>query len=246
MILSPLGLAILLIALRTVLARKGHQRSVRAISVALAGCLVLMTPFGANSLVYALEDAPSAYAGCASEPQRPLVLLGGGLDKLPASEADVGALTPVSSHRMYGLLQSGLVTPDRMLVISGGAVQTKIPESRVLKHLAVLGKVNPSQITTEELSTSTWENATQTAKLLLKTHSHIALVTSAMHMKRAKAAFEHQGFDVCPVSVDSEYIPPGGLGYWLPQSSALNKAERAIHEWIGVLAYTLRSGTVQQ
>ncbi len=239
--LSPLGLGLLVLALRHVLIKRGWHQAGWITTPALLVCFLLMTPLGANTLVRTLESDSPAAPACSQDVSRPLVLLSGGLDRPPSSESDIGALTPSSSRRLYALLHNKLITPGRPLIISGGNADQGIPESRVLRQLAMLGRVSPEQIITEERSTSTWDNATQTASLLRSKQNSIALVTSARHMKRAREAFERQGFDVCPVPVDYVYVPPGGLGYVLPQSFALIKSEQAIHEWLGVLAYKLRA-----
>ena len=238
--LSPLGLGLLVLALRHVLIKRGWHQAGWITTPALLVCFLLMTPLGANTLVRTLESDSPAAPACSQDVSRPLVLLSGGLDRPPSSESDIGALTP-SSRRLYALLHNKLITPGRPLIISGGNADQGIPESRVLRQLAMLGRVSPEQIITEERSTSTWDNATQTASLLRSKQNSIALVTSARHMKRAREAFERQGFDVCPVPVDYVYVQPGGLGYVLPQSFALIKSEQAIHEWLGVLAYKLRA-----
>lgn len=240
-LLSPLGLGLLVLALRHVLIKRGWHQVGWITTPALLICFLLMTPLGANTLVRTLESDSPAAPACSQDVSRPLVLLSGGLDRPPSSESDIGALTPSSSRRLYALLHHQLVTPERTLIISGGHAEQGIPESRVLRQLAILGRVSPQQIITEERSTSTWDNATQTASMLLPKQRSMALVTSARHMKRAREAFERQGFDVCPVPVDFVYVPPGGLGYVLPQSFALIKSEQAIHEWLGVLAYKLRA-----
>jgi uncharacterized SAM-binding protein YcdF (DUF218 family) len=240
-LLSPLGLGLLILVLRHVLIKQGWRNTGWVTTPTLLVCFGLLTPLGANTLVQTLEQDSAPAPACSQDASRPLVLLSGGLDRSPSNESDIGALTPSSSRRLYALLQHKLITPGRPLIISGGNAAQGIPESRVLRQLAIFGQVSPDQIITEERSTSTWDNATQTASLLLPKQPGIALVTSARHMKRAREAFERQGFDVCPVPVDFVYVPPGGLGYLLPQSFALIKSEQAIHEWLGVLVYKLRA-----
>lgn len=238
-ILSPLGLGLLLLLLGGALRRWMGPRTAWLTLPPLWLCLVLMTPLGANFLVHQLEGNDLRPGACTQEATRPLVLLTGGLDQAALTESDFAALTPSSTRRVFALFASGLVTHDRPLLIAGGAEQG-IPESRVVRQLALRLGALPGQIQLEEQSTSTWGNATEVAKLLRTQSPRITLVTSALHMKRAVLAFERQGLDVCPLPVDSDYIAPSGWGYVLPQSSALRKSERAIHEWIGWAAYRVR------
>jgi len=76
-------------------------------------------------------------------------------------------------------------------------------------------------------------------------------VTSAMHMPRALAIFQKQGFDVTPAPTDflATWGQEGstgdvGIAGWLlkviPDSERLDFSTRAIREYIGLLIYRLR------
>ena len=60
------------------------------------------------------------------------------------------------------------------------------------------------------------------------------LVTSALHMRRARAEFERAGLKVIPAPTDFE-----ALGRtteprdWLPSADALDGSGRAFKEWVG-------------
>lgn len=239
-LLSPLGFGLLMLGLWLTWRQRGHRRLAWIPQGLGIVCLALMTPGGANGLVRVLEGKPSTdLPACATEPQRPLVLLTGGLDRPARSEQDFAALSATSQHRLFELINTGLINPQRTVLISGGGDLQGVTESRLMGQLALRLGVTPEQLKLDEASRSTRDNAVETAKLLGGQKS-IALVTSALHMPRAVLAFEQQGFQVCPVKVDSIYVPPGGLGYYLPQSSALRKSESAIHEMLGWLVYRWR------
>ena len=62
-----------------------------------------------------------------------------------------------------------------------------------------------------------------------------------MHMHRAVLSFQAVGLNVCPAPTEWQHIPFNfSLGYFLPQRSSLQKAERALHEWAGLALYTAR------
>jgi len=69
----------------------------------------------------------------------------------------------------------------------------------------------------------------------------VIVVTSAMHMPRAVMVFERHGFKVYPAPTDfladGQFIP-NALSY-LPQAGTLADTTAAIHEYYGMLAYTL-------
>jgi uncharacterized SAM-binding protein YcdF (DUF218 family) len=139
------------------------------------------------------------------------------------------------------LWATGEVLPGRSVVVSGGGQRPGLTESELARSLLIHLGARAEQVQAETQSTSTWGNAATVAREL-PTLKRITLVTSALHMRRARLAFAAQGIDVCPLPVDSRYVPPGGLGYYLPQSSALVKAEQAIHELVGLLSYQLKQG----
>ena len=64
------------------------------------------------------------------------------------------------------------------------------------------------------------------------------LVTSASHLPRAMALFRKQGME--PIPAPTDYLArerEGGLppGVFYPCAGSLEKAERAIHEYLGLL-----------
>ncbi|WP_413683868.1 YdcF family protein [Prochlorococcus sp. MIT 1011] len=74
----------------------------------------------------------------------------------------------------------------------------------------------------------------------INSSSKILLVTSAVHMKRAKKLFERQNFVVYPFPVDfkTSKISPWQSPYqWIPNSSSLNMSSKALRELIGRIIY---------
>jgi uncharacterized SAM-binding protein YcdF (DUF218 family) len=68
--------------------------------------------------------------------------------------------------------------------------------------------------------------------------SHILLVTSAIHMYRAKRLFEKEGFVVEPVPIDHEAVfKPSGIKAWLPDADALAGSAKGLKEAVGRLIY---------
>lgn len=235
---SPLGLGCLVLLLRWVAVRQ-NKRAIRWVCDAvLALCLLLMTPLGANGLVRLIEGADPRPAECTRDASRQLVLLTGGAIRRPAGQTDFAALTPESASRLFDLLASGQLTEGRSLLIAGGG--QGVSEAAVVRQLAVRLGVPEARIVIEERSASTWENALRVAEMQPPVTRRVVLVTSALHMDRAAYSFARHGFDVCRFPVNSVYVPPGGIGYILPQQSALMKSDAAIHELIGSILYRAR------
>ena len=100
----------------------------------------------------------------------------------------------------------------------------------------------------ERESLSTAENAQFVSNLLKprlgdgkgsdKGISHILLVTSAIHMYRAKRLFEKDGFIVEPVAIDHEAVfKPSGIKAWIPDADALAGSAKGLKEAVGRLIY---------
>jgi uncharacterized SAM-binding protein YcdF (DUF218 family) len=86
----------------------------------------------------------------------------------------------------------------------------------------------------EGLSSNTRQNAQFTADILFPQGiNKIILVTSALHMRRAVASFEKQGFTVIPAATDHEVRSRFDWTSFLPSASALDGSGRAIKEIVG-------------
>ncbi|MEA3643447.1 MAG: YdcF family protein [Lamprobacter sp.] len=87
----------------------------------------------------------------------------------------------------------------------------------------------------EGLSTKTVSNASATAALLQADGIEACmLVTSALHMSRARARFERAGLRVVPAPTDFEVIEmPMNLLRYVPDAAALRDSGRAFKELLG-------------
>ena len=92
-------------------------------------------------------------------------------------------------------------------------------------------------------SINTRENAVFSHQLFApRGISRIILVTSAIHMPRAAAAYSKAGFDVvaAPADFQTGWSAPSAIFRWMPQSDAIFKSSEAIHEWMGLWVYRFR------
>lgn len=239
LLLSPLSLDVL-IALALALVWKWLPGGLRYAGIFIVILpLVAMTPLGANTLVRLVESrAPSR--ACAAEPPMTIVVLSGGFQREPLSATDFSAENSQSLDRLFAGAALWKRTPGAHLVIAGGG-DGAIAESEVMARLAEQLGVPAQAIGTERRSHSTWENAQNLAALKPPLPARITLVSSALHLPRALIAFRAAGFQPCAWSSGSMYLPPGGLGYFVPQSSSLLKTEAAIHELAGAAYYAWRA-----
>ena len=94
---------------------------------------------------------------------------------------------------------------------------------------------------TEGNSINTEQNARFSAAILAKAQVRkIILVTHAMHMRRARAMFVDQGFEVVPAPTDSSAWPELRWRDLLPSSEGRKLAKSALHEVFGLAFYKLR------
>ena len=237
-LLSPLSW-ILLFGFIMLLAFRRLPRALRWIMIAAECVLVVaICPVGANALVWQIESRipPDTCA----EPPDTIVVLSAGLEREPSASDDFNSLEADSVERLMSGVALWKRSPGAALVFAGGG-PFATRESAVLQKLAEQVGVPADRIRREDRSLTTWENAQQLRALAPPLPTRIWLVTSAMHLPRALIAFRAAGFEPCTYASDHRYLPPGGIGYYLPQSSSLVKAELAIHELVGEVAYRWRA-----
>jgi uncharacterized SAM-binding protein YcdF (DUF218 family) len=195
------------------------------------GCTALIS----NPLVAILESrAGERTENC--EDLEAAVLLTGGLVRRPRHADDIEALNPETQLRLMTLAR--MDRPDVPLVITGGGFFT-ISEAELAWNF--LRRVEPrrTQATLETRSDNTWENARFTAALLPPPR-RIAVATSAVHLPRARLAFERMGYTVCPWPLNRSYVP--GIEWWalLPHATAARRTESFLHEVGGWIVYAWR------
>lgn len=180
------------------------------------------------------EDLPPADA---------LVLLGGGVrpgpPNWPYSDLNEGADRIWHAARLYHAGKAPVV------IASGGSFAwqgERISEAEAMLGILLDLGVPSAAIMLEEQSRSTRENALYIAKLLQGQELEIILlVTSALHMPRALAAFRAVGIKAIPAPTDFEVMPqPNHPLRWLPDAGALGNSTRALKEYLGLLVYRLR------
>ena len=131
-----------------------------------------------------------------------------------------------------------------LIILSGGAQVGNISDiARMARSLIARG-IDPKAIIQETQSRSTLENAQLTQKTLNALGIHSALlVTSALHMPRAMAAFETTSTRVIAAPLPAQIQFPTGDPYdhWLPDMHTLLASQSIIKEYAGLLIYWLQT-----
>jgi uncharacterized SAM-binding protein YcdF (DUF218 family) len=94
----------------------------------------------------------------------------------------------------------------------------------------------------EDASSTTWDNARLSAPLLKQAGvQRIVLVTHAWHLRRAVPLFEAQGLSVIPAGTQFSSTRLDSIFGVLPTPVGLRDSTFALHEWLGILWYKLRT-----
>lgn len=156
-------------------------------------------------------------------PRPAIVALSGGI-------RSTGELNATSQARLRYAAKLFERNPSAIFVVSGGPRRPGRPVSApAMAGLARECGVPAEAILEEARSSRTAENAAEVAHLLLERGIHSAtLVTSPLHMRRARLCFERHGISVGPAPVPKIDGEPPARRSLLAQS---------LHEWIGLFYY---------
>lgn len=239
---SPFAVVATLLVLMCVFFRSSIGRHHVANRLLLALGLMLYALSSPLVSVWATHSLERVYEPATLDQLRTadaIVVLSGGFRR---GADNRGELAPDSISRCLRAVVVYRSIGTRPLVVSGGVLSTGppgVPVSRGMKSLLVELGVAEADIVEEDGSTTTYENATGSWRLLAaRGLKKVALVTSATHLPRAVAVFEGQGFDVLPVG--SGYSNPASQRSVLdviPNAASVDSINRVAHEWIGLAWY---------
>ncbi len=221
------------------LARKRWPRIGRCLRFT-AGALLLVAsiPLFASWAIGTLQHEP-ALEGPLPEGVGAVVVLGG--DFLPyAPEFQDGRVGALTLQRLrYGahlVRENGLP----MLVTAGKQREDDVSGGRAMA-LCLEQDFGIPGAWVEDRAVDTLENARLSARMLRSQGiDHIALVTTAWHMPRARQAFEEAGLKVLAAPTAFRPPPRLRLGSFKPSTRALNDTFWASHEWLGMVWYKIR------
>ncbi|MDI6863617.1 MAG: YdcF family protein [Pseudothermotoga sp.] len=175
-------------------------------------------------------------------PQRcdAIIVLGGGVLKGPEGYE----LRPHTFKRLIEGVELAK-TYNAFLIVSGGTLpgSSQQPEATIMAQLAQRFEVPNEKVLVDAESKNTYENAKNVAKIVKELNlKELVLVTSAVHMKRAKMSFEKFKVRVHPYPVDylCDYGPVSWIDF-VPTKESLEANMLALHEIVGLLWYRLKT-----
>ena len=129
------------------------------------------------------------------------------------------------------------------ILLSGSALEGKTSEARIMARTMRLKGVPDTALLLENEGRNTHENALRTHEMLKEHNLHsVLLVTSALHMPRAMAAFNAQGIPAVAAGLPPQIIVPEDyrIDRWTPHLRSLEGSRAVIKEYLGMLAYWVR------
>lgn len=236
LLLAPLGMGLLLGVLALAAGALRWRRVAWVLGfVALAWVYLWATPWASMAARAAIESAYPARLAADMESAPVAVVLGGGV----ASPVPPLRLMPdlgESADRVWYAAQLYHAGKVGRIVLSGG-VDSRIgglSEAEAMRvFIRDLG-VPDTAILLEKDSANSRQNAVRVAQLLRERgEPRILLVTSALHMPRARRLFEAQGLAVIPAATDHEGVDTAwDVRKLLPDAEALDGSGKAIKEWV--------------
>jgi uncharacterized SAM-binding protein YcdF (DUF218 family) len=172
-----------------------------------------------------------------------IVVLGGGV--LPQDrnreQAELDAASVYRALHAARLYRQGNPCP---ILVSGGKLDPGVPGpacADLMAELLVREGVRPSDLIVENTSRTTYENATESRKVLEARQVHrVVLVTEGIHLHRAVLCFRRQGIGALPSGCHYEKTEfKASLYDFLPAVSGMRDCEAAAHEWLGIAWYWL-------
>ena len=247
----PLGLSFTLVVLALFLHRKARLRTALLVAV-----LIILYISSNRWVSYTLARSLEwRYLPLNPVPQaEAIVVLGGGTE----SEQFPRPMVEVNSAGDRILYAAQLYKEGRapFILLSGGNItwlggRSMTPADEMAQILAMIG-IPEQAIWLQPDSRNTYEDALYSSKMLQeKGIRRVLLVTSAMHMPRSVALFEHQGIEVIPAPVDftitqdgwenlNAFEPQATLVNLVPNTSSLSLTTNVLKEYLGLLIYGLR------
>lgn len=215
------------------------RRKCRNIGIALL--FFFTNPFFSSVVMNAWELHPIEYQNLTKKYEYG-ILLTGITDPFKTPEDRVhfnkGADRLIHTLELY---KKGIINK---IIISGGSgsiMDQNLSESKSLSSVLLLSGVSHDDIIIESKSRNTHENALYTHDLLSKINfqDKVLLITSAFHMRRARACFAQANvnFDCFPTDYYSKTMTYTPDELVIPNVESIKEWTVLFKEWIGYTAY---------
>ena len=175
-----------------------------------------------------------------------IIVLGGAVDPFLTADHNQPALGG-SAERMTEFVALARRYPDARLIFSGGVGSLRpgrLTEADAAKMLFDSLGLQDRGVVYEGRSRNTWENAVESKALMQPKPGEVwLLVTSAAHMPRSVGIFRRVGWPVVAWPVDYQAGDQDARIFDMTLVTHLASLEKAMNEWIGLVAYRLMDRT---
>ncbi|MGO9445940.1 MAG: YdcF family protein [Thiobacillaceae bacterium] len=203
------------------------------------GLYLLSTAWCAGWLQYSLEIAPPLSLGALPQADAIVVLGAGRHVDMPEYGGDTVNELALERLRYAAHLYKATGLP--ILVTGGMPGGGSQSEGELMKDVLQNDFDTPVAYT-ETGALTTWDNAANSAPILKRAGiERILLVTHAGDERRAALVFERQGLEVIPAGTGFAHVGVDDPRIFLPSVRSLAQSTWALHEWIGLVWYKLRT-----
>ena len=148
-----------------------------------------------------------------------------------------------SSDRLWqtlNLYKKGVINKILVSGGSGNLLDNQYKEADFVKEYLINLGITEKDILIDNQSKNTYENANNSFKIIGNTKAKQLLITSSMHMLRAKMCFEKVGLQVDVFPTNYQSIENLSIeDYIIPNSGVLYSWNELLHEAMGLLIYKL-------
>ncbi|MBW8329414.1 MAG: YdcF family protein [Thiobacillus sp.] len=237
-LLPPLSLLILLAA-GLILHRRRPRLSMSLILLSTTALYALSTPWVGGLLLKTLEISTPVNPDSLQNAHA-IVVLGGGR-RVDSAEYGSDTLNGISLERLRYAAFLHRASGLPILATGGKPGGGQLAEGRIMQHVLHDEYGLPTRWI-EDAALTTWDNARLSAAPLKQAGvQRIVLVTHAWHLRRAVPLFEAQGLSVIPAGIQFASIHVDDIFDLLPTPGGLRDSSFALHEWLGILWYKLRT-----
>lgn len=211
--------------------------------VPLLALVVFSTGVGAKWVAASIEGLTTPLATAKGSGAQAIVVLGGGRTRNAPEYDGRDTVNPPALVRLRYAAKLHRET-GLPIMVTGGA-----PEGTLETEAALMARTlhDDFAITVkwqEHGSDNTAQNAKFSAQELKAAGvKRILLVTDAMHMARSHTIFEHNDLQVVPAPTGFHSHAPVSPIDFVPNGRSIYVTGYAMHEWIGLVWYSLRHGS---
>ena len=241
-LIKPPGLILAMMLLGVILRLRFYRTGQSFIFGGVFLLVAFSMPVVSGMMARIYEDIPALNVSTVkkSGASAIVILAGGRNSNAPEYHGDTISKYTLERVRYGAYLQRQTKLP---ILITGGRVfgDETVSEAELMRQ--VLEKEFITIVRwVEDKSRTTYENAVFTQTILTSEKiNHVLLVTHAIHMPRAKEAFEQAGFTVTPAPMGFHTKSHGPiLAGLMPGAKSLYLTNELFHEWAGRLWYKLR------